>query len=167
MERRTRQQHGFAGFLVQLGDAQVNLDLLIQHREFLVAVRSYQHTALGRCHRTHRAVFVNDHQVRFRLIQILGNGGFHHEVGAIRQPLHADVAGIATEDLGQLVFVGVAGGLPAVTLAVFVVARCDQRFVVGGDLIGVDLVSFGNRLRFAGEIPLGVVIVVVLVEVAV
>ena len=167
MKRRTRQQHGLAGFLVQLGDAQVNLDLLIQNREFLVAVRGSKHTALGRCHRAHRAVLINNHQVRFCLIQILGNGGFHHQIGAVGQALHTDVAGIVAENLSQAVLVGGASGLPAIALAVFVVARCNQRFVVGGNFGGVDLVSFGNRLSLAGEIPLGVVVVVVLVEVAV
>ena len=167
MKRRTRQQHGLAGFLVQLGDAQVNLDLLIQNREFLVAVRGSKHTALGRCHRAHRAVLINNHQVRFCLIQILGNGGFHHQIGAVGQALHTDVAGIVAENLSQAVLVGGAGGLPAIALAVFVVARCNQRFVIGGNFGGVDLVSFGNRLSLAGEIPLGVVVVVVLVEVAV
>ena len=167
LECRTRQQHGLAGFLVNFGDAQVDLNLLVQHREFLVAVRRCQHTALGRCHRAHRAVAVNDHQVRFRLIQILGNGGFHHQIGAVGQALHTDVARVIAENFRQTVLVGGAGGLPAVTLAVFVVARCGQRFVVGGNFGGVDLVSFGNRLSLAGEIPLGVIVVVVLVEVAV
>ena len=159
MERRTRQQHGLAGFLVQLGDAQVDLNLLVQHREFLVAVRGSKHTALGRCHRAHRAVAVNDHQVRFRLIQILGNGGFDHQIGAVGQALHTDVARVVAENFRQTVLVGGAGGLPAVALAVFVVARCGQRFVVGGNFGGVDLVSFGNRLSLAGEIPLGVIVV--------
>ena len=167
LERRTRQQHGFAGFLVQFGDAQIHLDLLIQHREFLVAVRAGQGAVFGRCHRAHRAVAVNDHQVRFCLIQILGNGGFHHQIGPVGQALHANVAGIVAENFRQTVLVGGACGLPAVALAVFVVARCSQRFVVGGNFGGVDLVSSGNRLSLAGEIPLGVVIVVVLVEVAV
>ena len=167
LKRRTRQQHGLAGFLVQLSDAQVDLDFLVQNREFLVAVRGCQHTALGRCHRAHRAVTVNDHQVRFRLIQILGNGGFHHQIGAVGQALHTDVARVVAENLCQTVLVGGAGGLPAVALAVFVVARCGQRFIVAGNFSGVDLVSSGNRLSLAGEIPLGMVIVVVLIEVAV
>ena len=167
MERRTRQQHGFAGFLVQLGDAQVNLNLLIQNREFLVRIRTDNFAALGRCHCAHRAVAVNDHQVRFRLIQILGNGGFHHQIGAVGQALHTDVARVVAENFRQAILVGGTGGLPAVALAVFVVARCGQRFVVGGNFGGVDLVSFGNRLSLAGEIPLGVIVVVVLVEVAV
>ena len=167
LECRTRQQHGLAGFLVQLSDAQVDLDFLVQNREFLVAVRGSKHTALGRCHRAHRAVAVNDHQVRFRLIQILGNGGFDHQIGAVGQALHTDVARVVAENLCQTVLVGGAGGLPAVALAVFVVARCGQRFVVGGNFGGVDLVGFGNRLSLAGEIPLRMVVVVVLVEVAV
>ena len=167
LKRRTRQQHGLAGFLVQLGDAQIDLNLLVQHREFLVRIRTDNFAILGRCHRAHRAVFVNDHQVRFRLIQILGNGGFDHQIGAVGQALHTDVAGIVAENLSQAVLVGGAGGLPAVAHAVFVVARCGQRFVVGGNFGGVDLVSSGNRLSLAGEIPLRMVVVVVLVEVAV
>ena len=167
LKRRTRQQHGFAGFLVNFGNAQVNLDLLVQNRELLVRIRTDNFAILGRCHRAHRAAAVNDHQVRFRLIQILGNGGFDHQIGAVGQALHTDVAGIVAENLSQAILVGGAGGLPAVALAVFVVARCNQRFVVGGNFSGVDLVSSGNRLSLAGEIPLRMVIVVVLVEVAV
>ena len=167
LKRRTRQQHGFAGFLVNFGNAQVNLDLLVQNRELLVRIRTDNFAILGRCHRAHRAVTVNDHQVRFRLIQILGNGGFDHQIGAVGQALHTDVAGIVAENLSQAILVGGAGGLPAVALAVFVVARCGQRFVVGGNFSGVDLVGSGNRLSLAGEIPLRMVIVIVLVEVAV
>ena len=146
LKRRTRQQHGLAGFLVQLGDAQIDLNLLVQHREFLVRIRTDNFAILGRCHRAHRAVAVNDHQVRFRLIQILGNGGFHHQISAVGQALHTDVARVVAENFRQTVLVGGAGGLPAVALTVFVVARCGQRFVVGGNFGGVDLVSFGNRL---------------------
>ena len=154
LESGVGQQYRFAGFLVNFGDAEINFDFLVQHSEFLVAVRGCQHTALGRCHRAHRAVAVNDHQVRFRLIQILGDGGFHHQIGAVGQALHTDIAGVVAENLCQTVLVDGACGLPAVTLAVFVVARCGQRFVVGGNFGGVDLVSSGNGLRFAGEIPL-------------
>ena len=154
LESGVGQQYRFAGFLVNFGDAEINFDFLVQHSEFLVAVRGCQHTALGRCHRAHRAVAVNDHQVRFRLIQILGDGGFHHQIGAVGQALHTDIAGVVAENLCQTVLVDGACGLPAVTLAVFVVARCGQRFVVGGHFGGVDLVSSGNGLRFAGEIPL-------------
>ena len=170
LERRARQQHGLAGFLVNFGDAQIDFDFLVQNRELLIAVRAGQSAVFGRCHGTPRVVIlrrINTHKERLCLIQILRGGGFHHKVGAIRQPLHADVAGIAAEDLGQLVFVGVAGGLPAVTLAVFVFSGSGQGLVVGGNLGGVDLVSFGNRLSLVGEIPLRMVIVVVLVEVAV
>ena len=154
LKRRTRQQHGFAGFLVQFGDAQVNLDLLVQNRELLVRIRTDNFAILGRCHRAHRAVAVNEHQVRFCLIQILGNGGFDHQIGAVGQALHTDVAGVVAENLCQTVLVDGACGLPAVALAVFVVARGGQRFVVGGDFGGIGLVGFGNGLRFAGEIPL-------------
>ena len=154
LERRARHQHRLAGFLVQFGDAQIHLDLLIQHREFLVRIRTDNLTALGRCHRAHRAVAVNDHQVRLCLIQILGNGSFNHQIGAVGQALHTDVAGVVAENLCQTVLVDGACGLPAVALAVFVVARGGQRFVVGGDFGGIGLVGFGNGLRFAGEIPL-------------
>ena len=167
MECRTRQQHRLAGFLVQLGDAQIYFNLLVQNREFLVGIRANNFATLRRCHRAHRAVAVNDHQVRFRLIQILGNSGFHHQIGAVGQALHTDVARVVAENFRQTVLVGGADGLPAVALAVFVVSRNGQRFVVGGNLGDVDLVSFGNRLSLAGEIPLRMVIVVVLVEVAV
>ena len=73
--------------------------------------------------------------------------------------MHADVAGIAAEDLGQLVF--------AVTLAVFVFSGSGQGFVVGSNLSGVDLVGFGNGLRFAGEIPLQMRIVIAFVDIGI
>ena len=123
LERCARQQYGFASFLIDLGDAQIDLNFLVQNRELLIAVRAGQNAVFGRCHGTPRVVIlrrINAHKERLCLIQVLRGGGFHHKVGAIGQPLHADVAGIAAEDLGQLVFVGAAGGLPAVTLAVFV-----------------------------------------------
>ena len=167
LERRTRQQHGFAGFLVNFGDAQIYFNLLVQNRELLVRIRTDNFAILGRCHHAHRAVTVNDHQVRFCLIQILGNGGFDHQIGAVGQALYTDVARVIAEKLCQTVLVGGTGGLPAVALAVFVVARCGQRFVVGGNFGGVDLVSSDNRLSLIGKIPLGMVVVVVLVEVAV
>ena len=154
LESGVGQQYRFAGFLVNFGDAEINFDFLVQYRKFLITVRACHYAVLWGSHRAHRAVAVNDHQVRFRLIQILGDGGFHHQIGAVGQALHTDIAGVVAENLCQTVLVDGACGLPAVTLAVLVFSCGSQRFVVGGNFSGVDLVSSGNGLRFAGEIPL-------------
>ena len=170
LERRARQQYGFAGFLVNFGDAQIDLNFLVQNRELLIAVRAGQGAVFGRCHGTPRVVIlrrINAHKERLCLIQVLRGGGFHHKVSAIGQPLYADVAGVAAEDLGQLVFVGVAGGLPSVTLAVLVFSGSGQGLVVGGDLSGVDFVSFGNGLRFARKIPFQMRIVIAFVDIGI
>ena len=170
LERRARQQHGLAGFLIDLGDAQINFDFLVQYRKFLITVRACHYAALGRCHGTPRVVIlcrINAHKERLCLIQILRGGGFYHEVGAIGQPLYADVAGVTAEDFGQLVFVGVAGGLPAVTLAVLVFSGSGQSLVVGGDLSGVDLVGFGNGLHFVRKIPFQMRIVIAFVNIGI
>ena len=93
--------------------------------------------------------------------------GLHDQIGAVGQPLHADAAGIVAENFGQMVLIGTSRGLPAIALAVLVVARRSQRFVVGGNFIGVDLVGLGNGLRLTGKIPLGVFVVVFLVDVGI
>ena len=93
--------------------------------------------------------------------------GLHDQIGAVGQPLHTDTAGVIAEDFGQLILIGTPRGLPAITLAVLVVARRGQRFVVGGNFVGVDLVGLGNGLRLTGEIPLGVLVVVFLVDVGI
>ena len=94
-------------------------------------------------------------------------GCLHDQIGAVGEPLHANVAGIIAEDFGQLILIGTPRGLPAITLAVLVVARRGQRPVIGGHFIGVDLVGLGNGLRLTGEIPLGVLVVVFLVDVGI
>ena len=94
-------------------------------------------------------------------------GRLHDQIAAVGKPLHANVAGIIAKDFGQLVLIGTPRGLPAITLAVLVVARSSQRFVVGGHFVGVDLVGLGNGLRLTGEIPLGVLVVVFLVDVGI
>ena len=94
-------------------------------------------------------------------------GRLHDQIGAVGKPLHANVAGIIAEDFGQLILIGTPRGLPAITLAVLVVARRGQRPVIGGNFISVDLVGLGNGLRLTGEIPLGVLVVVFLVDVGI
>ena len=94
-------------------------------------------------------------------------GRLHDQIDAVGQALHANVAGIIAEDFGQLILIGTPRGLPAIALAVLVVARRSQRPVIGGNFIGVDLVGLGNGLRLTGEIPLGVLVVVFLVEVGI
>ena len=49
-------------------------------------------------------------------------GRLHDQIGAVGKPLHANVAGIIAEDFGQLILIGAVRGLPAITLAVLVVA---------------------------------------------
>ena len=66
-----------------------------------------------------------------------------------------------------MVLIGTFRGLPAIALAVLVVARRGQRLIVGGNFVGVDLVGLGNGLRLTGKIPLGVLVVVFLVDVGI
>ena len=94
-------------------------------------------------------------------------GRLHDQVCAVGQPLHTDTAGVIAEDFGQLILIGTSCRLPTIALAVLVVARRGQRFVVGGHFVGVDLVGLGNGLRLTGEIPLGVLVVVFLVDVGI
>ena len=93
--------------------------------------------------------------------------GLHDQIGAVGKPLHANVAGVIAEDFGQLILIVTSRGLPAVALAVLVVARRSQRPVIGGNFIGVDLVGLGNGLRLTGEIPLGVLVVVFLIDIGI
>ena len=82
------------------------------------------------------------------------HGSFYHEICAIGQALHTDIASIVTKNLGKLVFIAVAGGLPTLTLAILVFTRRRQGFIVGSDFGGVDLIGLGNGLWFGGKIPL-------------
>ena len=168
LKRRIRQQDRFAGFLVQLGDAQIDLDFLIQHRVLLVGIRAGHDAVLRGCHAAPRVVIlcrVNAHKERLGLIHVLRRGGFHHQIGAVGQTLYPDIAGVTAENFRKPVFIGDAGGNPAAALAVPVLARCGQRSVVGADFRRVDLIRFGDGLRFAGEIPLGMRMIVVRVQV--
>ena len=99
--------------------------------------------------------------------QIVRGGRLHDQIGAVGKPLHANVAGVIAEDFGQLILIVTSRGLPAVALAVLVVARRSQRPVIGGNFIGVDLVGLGNGLRLTGEIPLGVLVVVFLIDIGI
>ena len=170
LESGVGQQYRFAGFLVNFGDAEINFDFLVQYGEFLITVRACHYAVLGGGHSAPRVVIlfgVNGDNKRLSLEQVVRYGGFHDQISAIGQALHTNIPGVIAEDFGKLVFVGAAGGLPAIALAVLVVARRSQRFVVGGNFIGVDLVGLGNGLRLTGEIPLGVLVVVFLVDVGI
>ena len=94
-------------------------------------------------------------------------GRLHDQIGAVGKPLHANVARIIAEDFGQLILIGTPRRLPAVALAVLAVARRGQRLIVGGNFVGIDLVGLGNGLRLIGKIPLGVLVVVFLVDVGI
>ena len=94
------------------------------------------------------------------------HGSFYHEICAIGQALHTDIASIVTKNLGKLVFIAVAGGLPTLTLAILVFTRRRQGFIVGSDFGGVDLIGLGNGLWFGGKIPLSMLIIVVFVDVS-
>ena len=170
LESGVGQQYRFAGFLVNFGDAEINFDFLVQYRKFLIAVRACHYAALGGSHSAPRVVIlfgVNGDNKRFSLEQVVRYGGFHDQISAIGQALHTNIPGVIAEDLGKLVFVGAAGGLPAVALAVFVVARCGQRFVVGGNFGGVDLIGLCDGLRFRRKIPLRMLVIVGLINVGI
>ena len=94
-------------------------------------------------------------------------GRLHDQIGAVGKPLHANVAGIIAEDFGQLILIGTPRGLPAITLAVLVVALRSQRLVVGGNFVCVDLIGLGNGLCLTREIPLGVLVVVFLIDIGI
>ena len=65
------------------------------------------------------------------------HSGFDYEICTIGQALHTDIPGVIAEDFGKLVFVGAAGGLPAIALAVLVFSCGSQRFVVRGNFVSV------------------------------
>ena len=76
---------------------------------------------------------VNGDNKRLSLEQVVRYGGFHDQISAIGQALHTNIPGVIAEDLGKLVFVGAAGGLPAVALAILVLTCRRLSFVVGSD----------------------------------
>ena len=170
MERRTRQQHGLAGFLVNFGDAEINFDFLVQYRKFLITVRACHYAALGGSHSAPRVVIlfgVNGDNKRLSLEQVVRYGGFHDQISAIGQALHTNIPGVIAEDLGKLVFIGAAGGLPAIALAVLVFSCGSQRFVVRGKFVSVDLIGLCDGLRFRRKIPLRMLVIVGLINVGI
>ena len=170
LESGVRQQYRFAGFLVNFGDAEINFDFLVQYRKFLIAVRACHYAALGGSHSAPRVVIlfgVNGDNKRLGLEQVVRHGGFHDQISAIRQALHTDIPAVIAEDLGKLVFVGAAGGLPAVALAVFVFSCGSQRFVVRGNFVSVDLIGLCDGLRFRRKIPLRMLVIVGLINVGI
>ena len=170
LESGVGQQYRFAGFLVNFGDAEINFDFLVQYGEFLIAVRACHYAALGSGHSAPRVVIlfgVNGNNKRLSLEQVVRYGGFHDQISAIGQALHTNIPGVIAENLGKLVFVGAAGGLPAIALAVFVFAYGSQRFVVGGNFVSVDLIGLCDGLRFRRKIPLRMLVIVGLINVGI
>ena len=170
LESSVGQQNGLACVDILLCDFQIHFNFLIQYSKFLIGIRCFHHTVLRRSHSTPGVIVllgVNTDQKRFCLEQVVRGGRLHDQIGAVGQPLHANVAGIIAEDFGQLILVVASCRLPAVTFAVLVVACRGQRFVVGGHFVGVDLVGLGNGLCLTGKIPLGVLVVVFLVDVGI
>ena len=170
LESGVGQQYRFAGFLVNFGDAEINFDFLVQYGEFLITVRACHYAVLGGGHSAPRVVIlfgVNGDNKRFSLEQVVRYGGFHDQISAIGQALHTNIPGVIAEDLGKLVFVGAAGGVPAVALAVFVFTCCSQSFVVGGNFVSVDLIGLCDGLRFRRKIPLRMLVIVGLINVGI
>ena len=170
LESGVGQQYRFAGFLVNFGDAEINFDFLVQYGEFLITVRACHYAVLGGGHSAPRVVIlfgVNGDNKRFSLEQVVRYGGFHDQISAIGQALHTNIPGVIAEDLGKLVFVGAAGGLPAVALAVFVFSCDSQRFVVRGNFVSVDLIGLCDGLRFRRKIPLRMLVIVGLINVGI
>ena len=170
LESGVGQQYRFAGFLVNFGDAEINFDFLVQYRKFLITVRACHYAALGSGHSAPRVVIlfgVNGNNKRLSLEQVVRYGGFHDQISAIGQALHTNIPGVIAENLGKLVFVGAAGGLPAIALAVFVFAYGSQRFVVGGNFVSVDLIGLCDGLRFRRKIPLRMLVIVGLINVGI
>ena len=170
LESGVGQQYRFAGFLVNFGDAEINFDFLVQYGEFLITVRACHYAVLGGGHSAPRVVIlfgVNGDNKRLSLEQVVRYGGFHDQISAIGQALHTNIPGVIAENLGKLVFVGAAGGLPAIALAVFVFAYGSQRFVVGGNFVSVDLIGLCDGLRFRRKIPLRMLVIVGLINVGI
>ena len=170
LESGVGQQYRFAGFLVNFCDAEINFDFLVQYCKFLIAVRACHYAVLGGGHSAPRVVIlfgVNGDNKRLSLEQVVRYGGFHDQISAIGQALHTNIPGVIAENLGKLVFVGAAGGLPAVALAVFVFSCGSQRFVVGGNFVSVDLIGLCDGLRFRRKIPLRMLVIVGLINVGI
>ena len=170
LESGVGQQYRFAGFLVNFCDAEINFDFLVQYRKFLIAVRACHYAVLGGGHSAPRVVIlfgVNGDNKRLSLEQVVRYGGFHDQISAIGQALHTNIPGVIAEDLGKLVFIGAAGGLPAVALAVLVLTCGSQRFVVGGNFVSVDLIGLCDGLRFRRKIPLRMLVIVGLINVGI
>ena len=170
LESGVGQQYRFAGFLVNFGDAEINFDFLVQYGEFLIAVRACHYAALGSGHSAPRVVIlfgVNGNNKRLSLEQVVRYGGFHDQISAIGQALHTNIPGVIAENLGKLVFVGAAGGLPAIALTVLVFSCGSQRFVVRGNFVSVDLIGLCDGLRFRRKIPLRMLVIVGLINVGI
>ena len=170
LESGVGQQYRFAGFLVNFGDAEINFDFLVQYGEFLITVRACHYAVLGGGHSAPRVVIlfgVNGDNKRLSLEQVVRYGGFHDQISAIGQALHTNIPGVIAENLGKLVFVGAAGGLPAIALTVLVFSCGSQRFVVRGNFVSVDLIGLCDGLRFRRKIPLRMLVIVGLINVGI
>ena len=170
LESGVGQQYRLAGFLVNFGDAEINFDFLVQYGEFLITVRACHYAVLGGGHSAPRVVIlfgVNGDNKRLSLEQVVRYGGFHDQISAIGQALHTNIPGVIAENLGKLVFVGAAGGLPAVALAILVLTCRRQSFVVGGNFVSVDLIGLCDGLRFRRKIPLRMLVIVGLINVGI
>ena len=170
LESGVGQQYRFAGFLVNFCDAEINFDFLVQYRKFLIAVRACHYAVLGGSHSAPRVVIlfgVNGDNKRLGLEQVVRYGGFHDQISAIGQALHTNIPGVIAEDFGKLVFVGAAGGLPAIALAVLVFSCGSQRFVVRDNFVSVDLIGLCDGLRFRRKIPLRMLVIVGLINVGI
>jgi len=168
LERRIGQQDGLSCFLIDLGDAQVNLQFLVQYRIFLIAFAWDLHSALGISHAGLGIALVrrvNGHDKGLRLEHIFRHSGLHHKVLPIRQALHTDRSRVVREYLRQLVFIRTASWHPALAAAVLEIARLCQRGIVCLDLARVCLIRFGDGLRLAAEIVLGAALIVFRVEI--
>ena len=170
LESGVGQQYRFAGFLVNFCDAKINFDFLVQYRKFLITVRACHYAVLGGGHSAPRVVIlfgVNGDNKRLSLEQVVRYGGFHDQISAIGQALHTNIPGVIAEDFGKLVFVGAAGGLPAIALTVLVFSCGSQRFVVRVNFVSVDLIGLCDGLRFRRKIPLRMLVIVGLINVGI
>ena len=164
------QQHRLAGFFIDFGNAEIYLDFLVQHRILLVRIRAGHYAVLGGSHSAPRIIVlfgVNAHEERLSLEQVMRHSGFDYEICTIGQALHTDIPGVIAEDFGKLVFIGAAGGLPAVALAVLVLTCRRQSFVVRGNFVGVDFIGLCDGLRFRRKIPLRMLVIVGLINVGI
>ena len=161
-ERGVGQFDCLAGFGIHLDQFQITFHFLIEDVISQVTVAGFGHTSVGLAHDALRSSAVHRKAKGIALEYIFRDGGLNDKILPIGKASHSEHTFLVGEDLTQTILIGRAGGHPAETAAVGIVARFSQGRIVGIHQIGVAFEHPRNGLGFAGEIILqsfGVVIV--------